>query len=48
MALLNAYLAYKFDITQGFNIKQPQYMKYDVAQKKRRIPAVIGYMPRNK
>ena len=46
MALLNAYIAYKFDITQGFSIKQPQYMKYDVASKKHRIPAVTGYMPR--
>jgi len=45
-ALLNAYLAYKFHITQGFNIKQPQFMKYDVAQKKRQIPAILGHMPR--
>lgn len=45
-ALANAYLAYKFHITQGFNIKQPQFMKYDVAQKRRQIPAIVGYIPR--
>ena len=46
MALLNAYIAYKFDITQGFSIRQPQYMKYDKAREKHRIPAVTGYIPR--
>jgi hypothetical protein len=45
MALLNAYLAWKFDVTQGFTIKQPQYMKHDVAQHKKQIPAVLGYCP---
>lgn len=43
MALLNAYLAYKFDITQGFKINQPQFMKYDLGNKQRQIPAIIGY-----
>ena len=45
-ALVNAWLAYKFHITQGFNIKQPQFMKYDVAQQKRQIPAIVGYLPK--
>lgn len=48
VALLNAYLAYKWDITQGFKIKQPQFMKYDVARKRKQIPAVLGYVPRLK
>lgn len=42
MALLNAYLAWKFDVTQGFKIQQPQWMKTDLPLKKRRIPAVVG------
>lgn len=46
MALLNAYLAWKYDITQGFTIRQPQFMKYEVAMSKRRIPAVVGYLPK--
>lgn len=45
MALLNAYLAYKFDITQGFTIKQPSFMKYNEAQRKKQIPAIIGRVP---
>ena len=45
MALLNAYLAWKFDVTQGFNIKQPQLMKYELATKKRGIPAIVGNLP---
>jgi hypothetical protein len=46
MALLNAYLAWKFDVTQGFQIKQPSMMKYDVATNKKSVPAVTGYLPR--
>jgi hypothetical protein len=46
MALLNAYLAWKFDVTQGFEINQPQFMKYDVAENGRRVPAVLAYLPR--
>lgn len=46
MALLNAYLAWKYDVTQGFTIRQPQFMKYDVATSKRRIPAVLGFLPK--
>jgi hypothetical protein len=46
MALLNAYLAWKFDVTQGFKIRQPQFMKYDISTTKRKIPAVTGYIPR--
>lgn len=43
MALLNAYLAYKFDITQGFNIKQPRDMKYGNSKRRSKIDAVIGH-----
>lgn len=46
MALLNAYIAYKCDITNGFTIKSPHWMNYDVTKEKDRIPAVIGYCPR--
>lgn len=46
MALLNAYLAWKWDITQGFNISQPQFMKYEVATKRKAIPAIAGFCPR--
>jgi hypothetical protein len=45
-ALLNAYLAYKWHITQRFTIKQPLFMKYDLARKRRKIPAILGYMPK--
>jgi hypothetical protein len=46
MALLNAYLAYKFDITQGFVIKDPSKMRVHVATEKEDVQAVLGYMPR--
>lgn len=46
MALLNAYLAYKFDITQGFSIKQPQFMQYGQARQRVQIPAIIGRVPK--
>jgi hypothetical protein len=46
MALLNAYLAWKFDVTQGFTISNPQHMKYDLASEVRPIQAVVGYIPR--
>jgi hypothetical protein len=46
MALLNAYIAWKYDVTQGFSIKQPQQMKYEVAQQGRSVPAVTGYCPK--
>ncbi len=45
MALLNAYLAYKFDITNGFNIHHPNLMKKDPS-KKSKILAITGYVPR--
>ncbi len=45
MALLNAYLAYKFDITNGFEIYHPNLMKKDPA-KKEQVLAITGYMPR--
>jgi len=48
MALLNAYIAYKCDITGGFSINQPKQMAYDAARQKKRIPAVTGYCPRIK
>jgi len=46
MALLNAYLAWKFDVTQGFSIANPQHMKYELATEARPIQAVVGYIPR--
>jgi hypothetical protein len=46
MALLNAYLAWKFDVTQGFTIANPQHMKYELATDARPIQAVVGYIPR--
>jgi hypothetical protein len=45
MALLNAYLAWKFDVTQGFTIANPQHMKYEMATMARPIQAVVGYVP---
>ncbi|MFA5759539.1 MAG: phage terminase large subunit family protein [Clostridia bacterium] len=46
MALLNAYIAWKFDVTQGFKIKEPQFMKYESAQQAKSVQAVIGFVPR--
>ncbi|KKN74488.1 hypothetical protein LCGC14_0390050 [marine sediment metagenome] len=45
MALLNAYIAYKFDITNGFTIQNPNSMMDDPT-KRRPIMAVTGYVPR--
>lgn len=45
MALLNAYLAYKFDITGGFSQNNPNMMAVDPAERKP-ILAVLGHMPR--
>lgn len=42
MALLNAYLAYKFSISNGFSIKHPSLMNHDT---KRRPPISVGYIP---
>lgn len=46
MALLNAYLAWKFDVTQGFTITNPQHMKYELSTKSRSVEAVLGYVPK--
>lgn len=46
MALLNAYLAWKFDVTQGFKIKSPQQMRHDRATNVRQIGAILGYVPK--
>ena len=43
MALLNAYLAYKFDVTGGFSNKMAGLMD---KKGPKRIPAVLGYIPR--
>ena len=43
MALLNAYLAYKFMITKGFKIKNPHLMDLEIAQDKRPL-VVIGHI----
>jgi len=45
MALLNAYIAWKFDVTQGFTIANPLHMKYDIAKNIRSEQAVVGYVP---
>ena len=45
MALLNAYLSYKFDITDGFSINNPTNMMDD-PKKRNPILAVTGYIPR--
>jgi hypothetical protein len=42
MALLNAYLAYKFYVSNGFSIKHPSMMNNSP---KRRPPVVVGYLP---
>jgi len=46
MALLNAYIAYKFDITQGFQISHPKGLKFDNAKRNKGVPALLGYMPK--
>lgn len=46
MALLNAYLAWKYDVTQGFKIKSPQHMRYEITNHAKPFDAVIGYVPR--
>jgi len=43
MALLNAYLAYKFDVTGSFSNKMAGLMD---KQGPKQIPAVLGYIPR--
>lgn len=45
MALLNAYLAYKFDVSNGFEITNPNQMNTD-PQKRKQIPAITGFLPR--
>lgn len=44
MALLNAYLAYKFYVSDGFNVKHPALM----ANKEHKVPILTGYLPRMK
>lgn len=50
MALLNAYLAYKWYQTKGFTIKNPLLFNnpFDRNKPKQRIPAILGIMPRMK
>lgn len=45
MSLINAYIAYKYDITNGFSVNDPNRIKLDPA-KKDPVPALIGYIPR--
>lgn len=45
MALLNAYLAYKYDITNGFKVTNPNLMNKNPA-KPQGIPAITGFLPR--
>jgi hypothetical protein len=42
-ALLNAYIAMKFYVSNGFKIKHPSLMK---TEKKEGIPAILGYCPK--
>lgn len=44
MALLNAYIAYKFDISQGFNVHDPNQMRTNPTERKKPL-AVLGYVP---
>jgi len=44
MALLNAYLAWKFDVTQRFAIANPQNMDFTAPTKRARIPAIVGHV----
>jgi len=52
MALLNAYLAYKFWLTKGFTVKNPllfndPFSKQFSKQSSRpQVPAVLGYLPK--
>lgn len=46
MALLNAYLAWKWDVSQKFNIKNPAYMKYEIAKSNANLAPIIGYCPK--
>ena len=45
MALLNAYIAYKFDISGGFKLNNPNTFNAD-PDAPIAIPAVTGYIPR--
>ena len=45
MALLNAYLAYRFYVSDGFKIKHPSLMK---GEKRDKPLAILGYVPRMK
>ena len=44
MALLNAYIAYKFYISKGFKIKNPLLMKN--GSKREKPPVLVGYIPK--
>lgn len=44
MALLNAYIAYKYDITEGFSIKNPNDFNTGL-NKKKSLLAITGYVP---
>ena len=43
-ALVNAYLAYKFDVTEGFSISNPNLMRKDPQQIKAPL-AISAYLP---
>lgn len=45
MSLLNAFLAFKWDITEGFTIKNPNQMQLDPTERKQ-IPAMTSYLPK--
>jgi len=46
MALLNAYLAWKFDVTQRFHIKQPGDRQHEIAQNGTSgLAPLLGYVP---
>ncbi len=43
-ALVNAYIAYKYDITEGFSISNPNLMQDDPSKKKPPL-AISAYLP---
>ena len=45
MAMLNAYLAYKFLITKGFSVKNPNAIQQNILQKEK-IPVILGRVKR--
>lgn len=47
MALINAYIAFQFIITNGFTIQDPKLMMNLSKKSKTSVPMILGYCPRN-